>query len=660
MSLPPDVSALCQTLRLGRASRLLLWLLLLLPLVSRAQVVDDSTRVLYGPRTTLVVREENLLRNQPEGSVLDTTLTGIQNNRNWYYDSTFQQDLGNVGTASRRLLWETNTNIGIRYGRTAFDKYFRNSANIPYYDTRSPYTYFRFVQGAQGEQVFEGSYSRSIKKAVNLGIAYERFSANKQLGAVSTREGQVTHTGVLVFARYQTKNDRYHLLTNYYTAKHRAAEQGGIRPGLNAAGERDSLEQLFDYEQETVWLTQAINKDHRDRFHLAHTYNLVGRGLTAFHVFDWSRQYNRYTDDRLTFEQGRLLFYPEALRDSARTDDVSLYRQLENTFGFLGRTKLLEYRVYGRQRTGRYTMESLTARPAPERKVPTVQADTTQIFVGGNAAFRWKIFQVLLAGEYKFIDEAWARGSLRLGPLSGELLYSSFAPTLTQQRYSGNHHRWATDFDNTNITQFTVAFDQRIGAPTARLQQRVQASGRLVNINSLVYYGLDPAARNRQDLIPQQLTGANANQRLLIGTLRHQLRYGVLRLDNLVTFTEGGDQQGLSIPQVVGNSRILAEGFLFQKALFSQVGVEAFYQSSYKPYDYSPATQQFFVQNYFTSRGYPVVDVFVTADIKTVSVFLKMAYINQNLDGNAGYFPTPYYTGIPRSFQVGLKWNFFD
>ena len=60
-----------------------------------------------------------------------------------------------------------------------------------------------------------------------------------------------------------------------------------------------------------------------------------------------------------------------------------------------------------------------------------------------------------------------------------------------------------------------------------------------------------------------------------------------------------------------------------------------------------------------TDRRLPIADVFLTADIRTVSLFLKMAYINQGLDGN-GYFTTPYYTGLPRRFQFGLRWQFFD
>ena len=101
------------------------------------------------------------------------------------------------------------------------------------------------------------------------------------------------------------------------------------------------------------------------------------------------------------------------------------------------------------------------------------------------------------------------------------------------------------------------------------------------------------------------------------------------------------------------------ESYIFRKALFSQVGAEMYYQSRFRAYDYSPSTQQFYQQDHFTIRNYPVVDVFFVADIKTVSIFLKAAYVNQGINGN-GYFTTPYYTGYPRRFQLGVKWNFFN
>ena len=72
-----------------------------------------------------------------------------------------------------------------------------------------------------------------------------------------------------------------------------------------------------------------------------------------------------------------------------------------------------------------------------------------------------------------------------------------------------------------------------------------------------------------------------------------------------------------------------------------------------------PVTQQFHLQNSFTTKTYPVFDLFVNADIKTMNVFVKMAHANYDL-WEPGYYETPGYPGLRRSFTFGLKWMFFD
>ena len=170
----------------------------------------------------------------------------------------------------------------------------------------------------------------------------------------------------------------------------------------------------------------------------------------------------------------------------------------------------------------------------------------------------------------------------------------------------------------------------------------------MVNIGNVVYY--DTLGR------PAQLA---ATRTLVIGTARYRVRLGRVNFDNQATYTKGGNVEGLRIPSLVTTSRVFYESYIFGKALFSQVGVEMYYQSRFRAYDYSPSTQQFFQQNHFTIRNYPVVDLFFVADIKAVTIFLKAAYINQGIMHN-GYFASPYYTGYPRRLQLGVKWNFFN
>ncbi|MDF7811782.1 putative porin [Hymenobacter sp. YC55] len=631
----------------------------------RAQILDDSTRNLYGARTTRIIREEDVLRDRTEGRIIDTTLTNFPSARNWYHDSTFYQDLGHVGTAARPLLWRTNTQLGTRLGRNVFDRYVRDPSTIPYYDTKSPYTFFRFIQGSYGEQVFELSYTRSINKNASVGLAYERFAANKLYSTVS-RSGLVEHTNFLLFARFQSTDERYHALFNYSNVRHRSVEQGGIQPQKdNLVVNGDTTRRadrvpgdLFGYGDEIPRLFLATNVEHRDGLRFVQSYRLLGRGLTAYHIVDWRRQMNRFQDafGNITNTPGStddINFFAVKFLSRTATDDRAELHQVENTVGVLGRSETVTYRLYSRIRNASLTTRRRVGEPGIT--VPAQVDPYTNLFVGGTADFRYKIFAVETAGEYAFPKEYWARAVARLGPLSGELLSTSYSPTLTQVRFSGNHYRWGKDFDAsksaykedldlqfTQVNQLTARLDQTLG------RQRLEASASVINVSNLVYY--DEFAEPAQSSTPRQL---------LTASVRHRFSVGNLFFDNQVHVTRGGQVDEIRIPDLITNSKVYYQGYVFKKALFGQIGAEVYYQSSWKPYDYSPSTQQFFLQNHFTAANFAVADVFVSGDIRTVAVFLKMAYINQGLLRD-GYFVTPYYTSLPRRFEFGIRWQFFD
>ena len=671
-----------------------LWLVLIgllgSSLAARAQIVDDSTKVIYGPKTTRVIYEQEILRDSTQGTLIDTSLTRFPQVRYWFHDTTFQQDLGAVGTASRPLLYQNNVQLGARYGRNAFDRYARRSATIPYYDTRSPYSFFRVLQSGEGEQVFEFNISRSLRETFSIGANFERIASNKILAAQSSREGLVEHTNVLIYGRYQTDNERYHLVFNYNNVRHDAAEQGGIRP---LPGE-ETLRDLFNYDRQSVYLTTAKNTEDRDQFHLTQSYRLLGRGLTVYYTFDALRQYNSYSDTRLattvvTRSYGTPpdtlntrttvpLFYPRVLRNTTATLDRAEYKQVENTLGVLGRTQAVEYRLYARLRDAALTTQTLLPTPANTTMALGAAAPSRHLlqgFVGGTAAFNYRrIYAVETAGELYILPlsglsvdsyrpEFWARAAVRTGPLSGEVLLNSYSPTLTQQEFIGNHYQWShwsgnyfnsltnrvdETFSNTSTRQLTGRLQLPLPDFSVFTGQRLDVGVSAVNISNLVYYGTSG--------LPQQISAA---RNLLIANGRHQVMLGRFGFDNQATYTRGGDVEGLRIPQLVSFSRVYYQSLIFKKALLSQVGAELYFQARYRPFDYSPSTQQFYQQDHFTSRSFGVANVFFAADIKTVNVFLKVAYVNQGLP-NDGYFVTPYYTGYPRRFQLGVRWNFYN
>jgi hypothetical protein len=674
------------------AARRLFFLLTLLlggTLASHAQIVDDSTKVLYGPKTTRVIYEAEILRDSVSGTPIDTALTHWPQARFWTHDTTFQQDLGIMASASRPLLYQPNYQLGTRFGRNAFDRNTREGSEVPYYDSRSPYSFFRYVQGSSGEQVFEISYSRSLKKNFSIGIDYERIAGNQVL-AVNTTQWQTEHNNFTVYGRYQNDDGRYHLLANYTASRQRTRELGGIWPTKDervSALKGDSS--LFKYDRERVYLSPGVNIDDRDQFHLLQTYRLLQKGFTAYHVFDARRQYNGYTDNALPRNGTLLLFYPQAssfpntgtLRNTVATDDRALYRQIENTFGLLGRTDRIEYNVYARYRNAWFSqLTTPLGRSGAGLRLVSVgsaPADTAvaphyfgQLFVGGTASFNYhSVYAVEVAGEYLPYDngtvkvlgisaEYWLRGRIRTGPLSAELLLNSYSPTLTQRVFIGNNYAWSnladrygkewkSTFSNTTTQQLTVRLKQRL---PLLADHSIELSGSGTRIAGLVFYN--------QQGVPQQLS-STTNKLLLVGFARHRFRVGSVYFDNQGTYTQGGDGEGLRIPALVTESRVYYQRRVFGRALFAQVGAELYYQSSFRAYSYAPSTQQFYVQDSFTIGNYAVANAFVAADISSASIFLKVAYLNQGL-GRDGYFTTPYYTGYGRRFQFGVRWRFFS
>jgi hypothetical protein len=657
------------------------WLLLGLgwlaaPRLSHAQIVDDSTKVLYGPKTTRVIYEADLQIDSTRGALIDTSLVRWSQQRFWYHDSTFHQDLGTVGSAARPLLYRPNLELGARLGRNVFDRYAREGSRVPFYDSRSPYSFFRYIQSSVGEQVFEISYSRSLKKNFSIGAAYERIASNKILGTTSG-EGLVEHNATTFFARYQTDDERYHLLVSLVNTRHRTAEQGGIRP---LATERYASD-LFNYDREQVNLSYAFNTDDRDELRLFHSYRLLGRGVTAYHILDARRQYNGYVDNNLTASNAASTtdgaFYPATLRNLAFTADRVTYRQVENTVGLLGRTDRVEYNLYARSRNA-----SLLEFPTPKVRgvsapagmlLDSLNQHYNQVFFGGNAAFNYRtIYAVEVAGEYKpfgtsLLGEYWLRGRIRTGPLSAELLTASYAPDLTQQHLVGNHYQWehtpgaVTPFSNTLANQLTVRLAQRL---PLLAEHTLEASAAVVNLNGLIYYASDPVTSVASDATRMSpLAGpvqASQSSQLLIGFVRHRFRLGKVFFDNQGTYTAGADSTNatLRIPKLVTQSRVYYQTYVFKKALLGQIGAELYYQTRFRGYAYSPSTQQFYIQDRFTIRDYAVANVFLTADIKAATIFVRVAYLNQGLDAG-GYFTTPMYTAYPRRLQFGVRWRFF-
>ena len=97
-----------------------------------AQILDDSTKQVYGPSSVYYIYENELLenlniKNHPDTLIDKFYKTNPNNKLGWLY-----QDLGNVGTATKPLLFEPLKNIATQNGYDVFSLYAPKTKNIKF------------------------------------------------------------------------------------------------------------------------------------------------------------------------------------------------------------------------------------------------------------------------------------------------------------------------------------------------------------------------------------------------------------------------------------------------------------------------------------------------------------------------------------------------
>jgi len=628
---------------------LILLLSLLATRHAHAQIIDDSTKIIYSSKTTLQLFENDVLEGRYVEERIDTTIQNFNNERYWYHDTTYYQHLGNVGTAAQPLLFRAPDAIGVRLGRNAFDRYAYDPYNLNYYNTRSPYSHLFYVQGGQGEQLFEAIYARNITPRWNFGVAYQLLAAQMQLNSnsVGSRGNRlIDHEGAKLFTHYRSKNDKYDLFLNYTTLKVEQIEQGGVLVPRSTT----PLDSLFNYETQSVNLQQAASDEKRSHLHLLHIYKLAAENLKFYHMLDGHLQKDAYSDNALrpviSGNDTAVFFYPYVLFNKTKTNDVVRYKELQNVFGLTGNNKLSSYKAYAKFRNAsvKYSTTEVFAEDSVSEQLVEADKAYNQLFVGGQLRlFYENKAELAVEGEFQLSRDYRVRGVARLGGLQASLERVLFSPSVTEQFLLSNHFRWDNDFNSSVTDRAEVLYSGKLGE-----RQYVKLAARYTNIKRYIFFN--------EAAVPQQLS---ANQRLWGAELSHHIRFGAFHFENFVAYTNTDEADRVRVPEWLIDSKLYFQGALFKNALYGQSGVQAYLPSGYYADAYMPVTQQFFVQDAFKLDTYPVIDVFLTADIKSLNVFLKMSHVNEGL-WQPGYFTTPYYPGMRRSFIFGIKWMFFD
>ncbi|OJJ19249.1 hypothetical protein BKI52_20775 [marine bacterium AO1-C] len=646
---------------------------------SQSTILDDTTKQVYGAKTTRFFLERDLLFNRDTLYMIDTSLNNVHRYDMVQRLDNLYQDLGLMGTAIRSIYYKMPQQIGTTLGMNAYQPYVYSPDKVKYFNTRSPFTHANYAQNTRGNQKIYFRYTRNINENFNVGLHYRRENTFKQFGGQTTRELATDHHSLAIQAAYISKNKRYKLLYHFSHLNQIVFEQGGIQTNAADSNARGEIiaDSLFGYEFETPFLgLTARSWQTQNTHHLYQEYRLA-KQLQLFHVLHRTRQRDDYEDTGLA-DDGNLSYYRAFANDnittgkspfiynSTGTSEGFKYWLFDNKAGVKGSIGPIYYQGYVRAR--QYRLEH--SREGQVEAVNVVDTDVitvgggqitqstldsvrTQIntreletFVGGAFGINFsKRSRLFATAEYALTARSDYRftANFELGNFKAKAQSVFMTPTLVQQRFTSNHFNWdRRNLNNMLANQAEASFYFRTGG----IYLRPFATFTL--INDYIYF--DTSARPTQ---------ANELVQIVSAGLDLHFRWKKLRSETKAIYTQNlGTTEFIRIPSVLATTRLYCEDCVFSKLMHTQIGVEAHYKTSYLADAYMPVSKQFYLQDGLLVPAYPVIDVFINLQIGQVRGFLKMSHVNQ--PANSGYITTPNFVGMRRAFNLGINWLFFD
>ena len=603
-----------------------------LPILAQAQILDDSTRQVYGPTSTGFLYEKDYLQDDTLLHHPDTLIDGfhlmtLNKEHGWLW-----QDLGNEGTAARKILFDSPENAFTETGFRSFsDFYAPRTDEIRYFNTRSPFTDMAYIQSSNGLGHLGFTHSQNIKPNWNIALDLERIASSKQYSANNSEDRLVDHWHYTLSTNYTTKNKKYTVLGAYLHFNHKQIEQGGIRP-LN--GEPYVIPENLVADYNTQYQQLLTNVQSRERWNDIHIYQQFqfAKGLQFFHVADYQRHKYFHTDTLLATNYLTGI-YPDSVSGEMRNSYI--LQNIQNRFGFKGIFKGFKYNL------------GLTSRIYSWNAVDNQETGNTrtELLAGGNAGYWFPdslgFFDTdLYIGVGNnlniFLDSRLKLKSLDLG-----FKFVNKPPYLFYQQFNSEVLTWNNSFNGQRFTE--IRGKVKLGGDKAYL-----IPGATIRLfDNYLYFD--------QNQRPEQLT----SQALVnIIDLDAALRLKNFKLGVHTYLNSTGNSDVFRMPLLMINSNIEYH-VLYAKVLHLYFGADLYYRSAYQAYGYSPVLRSFYLQDTQSVWGLPVADVYTNFMIKRVKLAFSFNYLNKGLP-TQGFFTTPNYLAMGRTFFLRVNWPLFD
>ena len=141
---------------------------------------------------------------------------------------------------------------------------------------------------------------------------------------------------------------------------------------------------------------------------------------------------------------------------------------------------------------------------------------------------------------------------------------------------------------------------------------------------------------------------------------RKDFRLGGLHLDHRVLLQWSTNQEVIPVPLLSAFLSYYYEFWVVRDVLRLQIGLDGRYNTRYYAPGYNPALSVYYNQREEEVGNYPYMDAFVMAKWKRMRIFLKYQHVNKGLFGSGEYFSAARYPLNPGMFKIGISWGFYD
>ena len=631
---------------------------------------NDSIRAL--PNFMWYVdRDMNNVDIQP----LDTTLMDWRIDYPYFRKGVGDITIGGLGQSTLPFnYFDRSTSSDFSFAQS-YDAYTYRMENIPFYNSKTPYLNFMYLESGQKryrEEHFEVTAAQNISPTTSVNVNY------KARGTKGLYDWQGTANRNLSVAFAHT-GKRYSIHAAYMHNRIKQEENGGA-VGLWAVA--DTIYEHPSGVPMKLAGAEAHNSYRNNSFFVKQAYTIPLQPVTDYdfsladlsavyfgHIFEynsWSKlytdKYAEFTNDRGSINDAgeyaptKESYYkdwyisPEESRDSIREQVISnrffVEAQPWDRNGAIGRLGggigLDMYRysqfafddyVGGKQ--GKDKQTAWYAYGAISGKVKKF-ADWGADFKYYPSGYR--------GGDFSINAHIALTARLRGRPiiLSGRFSQTKRSPSYWENNLFSNHYVWFNSFKQEDETRFEASLEIPDYALEVGFWQGV--------VNNKIYYDATSHV-------------AQSNEAISITSLyaRKDFRLGGFHFDHRVLLQWSSNQEVVPIPLCSAYLSYYYEFWVERnKVLRLQMGVDGRFNTSYYAPSYNPALAAFYNQREYKVGNYPYLDVFVTAKWKRMRIFLKYQHLNRGLLGNGQYMTAAGYPQNPGMFKMGISWGFYD